>query len=157
MSNSSVHAACMRKTTEHAIRLELRFMNGTLMMTLQKFVDCTYVDAACDLLPNLWGESPDLNPVTTNGCELHGHFNANLYSQPNIITYLSRRYCYHIYLHYYGVTFAVTANSQEQRSPYFCDACRLHRQGLLHATSVHGNSIWSVYHASFVRLSWRTF
>jgi len=56
-------------------------------------------------------ESPDLNPVTTrpNGCESYGHLNADFYSQPNINTYFSRRYCDHIHLHYYGVTFAVTA------------------------------------------------
>ena len=78
------------------------------------------MDAVCDLPPNLWADSPDLNRVTTNGCESYGRLNADFYSQPNINTY-----CDHIHLHYYGVTFAVKANSQEQQSPYFCDACSL--------------------------------
>jgi len=51
-------------------------------------------------------------------------------------------------IHYYGGTSAVTADSQEQRSPYFCDACT--------PTTARDicpeNNIWSVYHASFVQL-----
>ena len=106
---------------------ELQLSNETLMIQrFQKCVDCVvvnYVDAGCDLPQNFRAESLELNRFTTNGCESYGHLNADFYSQPNINTLFVETLLRLHHLHYYSVTCAVAANSQEQQSPYFCDTC----------------------------------
>jgi len=48
------------------------------------------LDAGCDFPPNLWAESPDLDPATSNGCESYrAHLNADFYSAtPNIYLFV---------------------------------------------------------------------
>ena len=99
----------------------------------QKFADYVvenYLDVGCDFPPILWVESPDPNPTTTNGCEsYHAHLNAEFNSaQPNIYlfdeTLLRQQTSTHV--HFFGVTFTVTASSQEQETEVRISATHVH-------------------------------
>ena len=72
--------------------------------------------------PNLWAESPDLNPMVAIE-SYHAHLNADFYSaQPNIYLFVKtllrqRTPSY--------VSLASLSQSRpvRKRSPHFCDAC----------------------------------
>ena len=74
-----------------------------------------HLDAGCDFPPILWAESPDLNPATTSGCEsYHAHLNAEFYSaQPNIYLFVVATTDIHV--HFFGVTFTLTAVRKNRR------------------------------------------
>jgi len=55
-----------------AVALQLRFSNGTLITTTFSEI-CrlrSWKLRGCDLPPNLWGESPDLSPLTASHMDI---------------------------------------------------------------------------------------
>ena len=98
----------------------------------RKFADSVvenYMDAGCDFPSNLWAESPDLNPTTTNGCEsYHAHLNADFYSaQPNNYLFVEMLLRQQTSTYISLASLSVTASSQEQQREVRVSATHVHR------------------------------